>query len=91
MCIRLCTVILQCRIIYYDDSVCAVCAKLICLSLDVGTDQNCGYFLIQVFCKLLCLADQLKCDAPYYSVYLLGKHIYSLIFFDIHISHLVLN
>ena len=89
--IRLCTVILQCRIIYYDYSVCSICSKSFCLILDVGSDQYCCYIYSKVICKLLSLADQLKCDTSYDTVYLLSEYKYALIFTDIHNSfHLVL-
>ena len=81
MCIWLCSVFLELRVINNDNLVCTILCQLIYKSLYTRTDQNSCNFCIQRSCELLCFSKQLKCDAAQLIVYLLCKDIDTLIFF----------
>ena len=83
MCIRLGSVSLQFGIVHKDYLICAILSQLISQSFYVITDQNRGYLGLQLCSQLFTFAEQLQCDTADLIVYLLGEHIYTLVFFNI--------
>ena len=83
MCIRLGSVSLQFGIVHKDYLICAILSQLICQILYIITDQNRGYLGLQLCSQLFTFAEQLQCDTADLIVYLLGEHIYTLVFFII--------
>ncbi len=81
MSIRLSSVLLQFRIIYYDYTVCTVLCKLIYKVLYIRTNQYCCYLCVQGSGKSLCFTKQFKSNTTQLIVYLLCKDKYAFIFF----------
>ena len=86
MCIRLCSVFFQLRVINNDNFICAIFSQLVCKSFNITAYQNCRYFRAKVFCKVFSLAYQFQSDSTKYIVYLLCKDKYSLIILNIHFN-----
>ena len=80
MCIRLCAVILQLRIVHNDDAVRAVSGELVGQTLYIGSDQNGGNgFLVQIIGEISCFTQKLKCDVADLVVNLLSKDKYTFV------------
>ena len=80
MCIGLCAIILQLRIIYNDNTICAVSCQLVCKILYAGSDQNCrNGLVIQILCQIIGFAQKLQSNGADLVINLLSKDKYSFV------------